>query len=200
MMKFRFALVLALLAGVVFVVSCGLKEVNDGPDPSNLVESADEGQDGDGEKYPFSPFPYEFSAQDLYGNPVSAETLGEKRIFFVHLWGSWCPPCIGEMPELAQVAAEYEATVGFLGLVDDYASNLDGVVQVTEASGVPLTFINVDDKTEGLAELRAMIQSGYVPTTIFIDGNGEMISEHIIGAHGKAYAEIIDGVLAQEGA
>ena len=70
-------------------------------------------------------FPYQFAAMDLYGNPIDERTLGEKEVYFVQYWGTWCPPCVGEMPELAELAYMYGDRVGFIGLDDDYKSNID---------------------------------------------------------------------------
>ena len=34
----------------------------------------------------------------------------------VNIWGSWCPPCRVEAPDLADVSAEYEGRVQFVGI------------------------------------------------------------------------------------
>jgi len=34
-------------------------------------------------------FPYSFLAEDLQGNPVTEETLGNKEIFLIYLWAVW---------------------------------------------------------------------------------------------------------------
>ena len=34
----------------------------------------------------------------------------------VNVWGSWCPPCFVEAPDLARVAREFEGRVQFLGI------------------------------------------------------------------------------------
>jgi thiol-disulfide isomerase/thioredoxin len=49
----------------------------------------------------------EFQAllDELRGTPV-----------VVNIWGSWCPPCAAEAPELAEVAREFEGQVQFIGV------------------------------------------------------------------------------------
>ncbi|MCL2632969.1 MAG: TlpA family protein disulfide reductase [Oscillospiraceae bacterium] len=140
-------------------------------------------------------FPFEFTAKDLYGNTVTQEALGEKQIFFVHLWATWCPPCIAEMPELAEIAQMYGDDVGFIALVDDYSSNLSGAKRIADSSNIPTSFIMVDAYTKGLEPLMNMLNTGYVPTTVIIDGNGIMLGEALIGAYGMAYAPVIDTFL-----
>jgi thiol-disulfide isomerase/thioredoxin len=34
----------------------------------------------------------------------------------VNIWGSWCPPCIVEAPDLAQVSAEFQGRAQFVGV------------------------------------------------------------------------------------
>jgi thiol-disulfide isomerase/thioredoxin len=43
--------------------------------------------------------------EELHGTPV-----------VVNFWGSWCPPCRVEAPELAEASKEYEGRVQFLGV------------------------------------------------------------------------------------
>lgn len=137
-------------------------------------------------------FPFEFVAQDIYGNTVTEDSLGEKELFFIHYWGTWCPPCINEMPEMAEIVKEYGDRVGFIGLVDDYSSNASGARKIMDDSGVPQSFFNVDADNGDLAELLKMVQSGYVPTTVIIDRNGNQVGEVLVGAYGRAYGEEID--------
>jgi len=139
------------------------------------------------------PFPFEFTAKDLYGNDVTAETLGEKEIFFLHLWATWCPPCVAEMGELAEIAEMYDENVGFLGLLSDYADNLRGAIRLTEQNNVG--FINIPDRTRGLEAALRMLSTGFVPTTVLIDKDGNIIGEPLIGAHGLGYAKYIDEAL-----
>jgi len=139
-------------------------------------------------------FPFSFTAKDLYGNTVTEESLGEKQLFFVHLWGTWCPPCIMEMPDLAVVAREYSDRVGFLGLLNDYSTNLEGAISINESANKPDTFITIDAWLPELNSLLELVQTGYVPTTVIFTSTGEMF-EPLIGAYGAGYAAILDEIL-----
>ena len=140
-------------------------------------------------------FPFNFTAQDLNGNLVTEESMGEKQLFFVHLWATWCPPCVVEMPDLADVVREYSDRVGFLGLLDDFSSNPEGAINIIEASDMPDSFINVDARNPELSGLLSMVQTGYVPTTVIFISNGEMF-EPLIGAYGAGYGAILEAILA----
>jgi len=140
-------------------------------------------------------FPFSFSTQDLFGNTVTEETIGEKQLFFVHLWGTWCPPCVNEMPELADIVREYEDRVGFIGLLDDFSSNPDGAINILEASEAPKSFINIEARLPELNDLLVVIsQTRAVPTTIIISTDGRM-TEPIAGALGARYAQVLDSIL-----
>jgi len=140
-------------------------------------------------------FPFKFTEVDIYGNTVTEETLGEKQLFFIHLWATWCGPCIYEMPDLAELAKAYGDDVGFLALLDDYDSNIAGARRIVEASGVPDNFISIDAYTPGMRELFELVNSGYLPTTAIIDPSGNLLEQQLIGAYGPEYAGILDRLL-----
>jgi thiol-disulfide isomerase/thioredoxin len=48
---------------------------------------------------------YEALITELRGAPV-----------VVNFWGSWCPPCTAEAPDLAKVSKEYEGRAQFVGV------------------------------------------------------------------------------------
>ena len=147
---------------------------------------------------PPSIFPLSFTTTDLFGNTVNETTLGEKRLFFVHLWGTWCPPCVAEMPELSEVAIMFEDEVGFIGLLDDFKSNKSRALDIKEVSGTPASFLNVDAHLPELAVLLNKLNTGFVPTTILIDGDGKMIGEPIVGARGLEYRTYIEDALNED--
>ena len=139
-------------------------------------------------------FPYWFTAMDLYGNPVNERTLGEREVFFVQYWGTWCPPCVGEMPELAELARMYGNRVGFIALLDDYDSNLDRAIQIVESSGIPNRFIMIDAHEPSASQILNLLKSGYVPTTVLISTDG--VGEQLIGSYGLGFAREIDKLLS----
>jgi thiol-disulfide isomerase/thioredoxin len=45
-----------------------------------------------------------FETTDLAGNTVRSEDIfGENALTMVNLWGTYCGPCIGEMPDLEEL-------------------------------------------------------------------------------------------------
>ncbi|MCL2698082.1 MAG: TlpA family protein disulfide reductase [Oscillospiraceae bacterium] len=174
---------LLLIAVLFLFASCGKEAENGGITPQAKPEIVSESS--------YFMLPYEFSATDLYGNTVTQETLGEKQVFFVHLWATWCGPCVRGMPDLAEAAQTYGDSVGFLGLVSDYDSNLDGAISIIESAGMPDSFIMIDANEPSAAHLREMVRTGFVPATVLITIDN-LSPEPLTG---RNYAELLDEVL-----
>jgi len=140
-------------------------------------------------------FPYKFTTEDIYGKQVTEKSLGEKELYFVHYFATWCPPCVKEMPDLAYIAKKYGNRVGFIGLLDDYDTNRAVAIRLVENAGIP--FIMVDAEHKDFKNLLKLVQSGYVPTTILIGRDGKIIGGQIVGSYGLDYAGFIEKALAQ---
>jgi len=140
------------------------------------------------------PFPFAFTTVDIYGNTVTEASLGAKQLYFVHYWGTWCPPCIAEKPDTAQIVRDYEDRVGFLMLLDDF-DNASGAKDVYSHAGFPdsASVITVCARSTFDAQHPVInwISTGFVPTTAIIDADGNML-EQLIGAHFERYAEYLD--------
>ncbi|MUP47410.1 TlpA family protein disulfide reductase [Gramella sp. BOM4] len=55
-----------------------------------------------GEK--ISPFKY----SDIYGNEISSESL-KGNVVVLNFWGTWCAPCIKEIPELNELVKKFKS-------------------------------------------------------------------------------------------
>lgn len=133
-----------------------------------------------------------FSAQDLHGNTVTNEIFAGKDLTVVNIWGTFCGPCINEMPELAAWSAEMPENVQIIGLVSDLysaddADTLDTALQICEATGV--TFTNIVAEDEFYALLSEVVG---VPTTLFVDGSGMIVGDPVVGANVPAYKSFVE--------
>ena len=52
----------------------------------------------------------DFSLKSLDGKTVSKDSL-KGEVVVLNFWASWCAPCMGEIPELKQVAANSKAKI-----------------------------------------------------------------------------------------
>ena len=50
---------------------------------------------------------------DMQGNQVSFASLNEKPVF-LNFWATWCPPCIAELPGIADLYEKYHGDVNFI--------------------------------------------------------------------------------------
>lgn len=138
-----------------------------------------------------------FEGTDLDGNSVSSEIFSQSKLTMVNVWATYCNPCLREMPELGELAAEYDAAeFQLIGIVSDVMEGTDQsqaerLVQQTGAN-YPHLLLNESIYYALLTDV-----SG-VPTTFFIDENGVVLGR-VVGAKEKSVWEgIINELLAAE--
>ncbi|MBR3747599.1 MAG: TlpA family protein disulfide reductase [Selenomonadaceae bacterium] len=128
-----------------------------------------------------------FNATDLDGKPVTNEIFAAKKITIVNIWGTFCPPCIGEMPELGEMAKNMPADAQLIGLVCDAESNSP---QIQEAKKIlrdaGANFVNIVPD-ENLMRFLNNVEA--VPTTIFVNSKGEIVGQMIVGADVEGYKD-----------
>lgn len=135
----------------------------------------------DGKKVP------SFSTVDLDGNTVTDDIFAEKDLTVLNVWGTYCGPCINEMPELGQWAEELPDNVQLIGLICDGYGNEDTAVQITEKAGANYLQLIAN---EDFAQFFETIVG--VPTTYFVDKNGNIVGEPIIGAYVEGYKNFVE--------
>ena len=126
-----------------------------------------------------STFPFEFVAEDLYGNTVTHASLGERDFFLLYFWATWCGSCIDSMPDLAALAHEFGERVGFVSLLEDFQFGKESAIQITEDLNIP--FFTMDIYNSDFETFTHFVDSGFVPTAAIIDTDGNMVGDMIIG-------------------
>ena len=66
-----------------------------------------------------------FSSADLDKNKITDEIFSAADVTVVNVWGTFCPPCIREMPELAEWQKSMPKNVQIIGIVCDVNSTDD---------------------------------------------------------------------------
>lgn len=134
----------------------------------------------------------DFSTVDIDGKPYTLDDMKDAKVVLVNFWEPWCGPCVGEIGDLARLYEEYKDQ-GFLILgVYSTEGQDEDVRSIITDNGVTYPVI----KSAGnMSEFMTM----YVPTTVFADGSGKIISaEPEIGAHSyDEWKAIIDDYLAK---
>ena len=139
-----------------------------------------------------------FLTEDVYGNEVGPEIFTQNKVTVVNIWGTYCGPCIEEMPELEEWYQDELAAgsgVGIVGIpIDVDSSTAYMAIDVMDDTGVTYPNLIVDD---GLYEM--FCQDLYcVPTTFIVDSNGEIIAGPIEGAYVDWYKNEVETYLELE--
>ena len=136
-----------------------------------------------------------FLTEDVYGNEVGPEIFTENKVTVVNCWGTYCAPCIEEMPELEEWYQEELAAgsgVGIVGLVIDVDSGTAYMAtDVMDETGVTYPNLIVD---EGLYEM--FCEDLYcVPTTFIVDQYGNIVGGPFEGAYVQGYKDAVENYL-----
>lgn len=136
------------------------------------AEEADHTDGSEGEK--LTPA-VDFNLTDQYGNTHTLSQYKGKTIF-LNFWGTWCPPCRAEMPDIQKLYEEFdqegEDALIILGVA---APNLgkekseDGIKTFLEENGY--TYPVLMDTEAGLFQTYGITS---FPTTIMIDRDGNL--------------------------
>ena len=141
----------------------------------------------------------EFSAETLEGETTTQEIFSRAELTIVNLWGTFCGPCISEMPTLGRLHEELD-NVQVLGIVLDCNDQFGGADpdQVAVAQDI-MTQTGATYPSLVLNESLAMIGMAnfqYIPTTLFVDKNGNLVGTEIVGALDEnGWRETIDARL-----
>ncbi len=133
----------------------------------------------------------DFCTYDLNGEEITNSIFAEKELTVVNIWGTFCAPCIEEMPELEELNKKYGEQIQFLGIVGDVegledTEHLKLAKTITEKAGVQFTNVVINDDFKDF-------MSGIIgfPTTIFVDNAGNIVGEPIVGSDIAATEEYI---------
>lgn len=135
-----------------------------------------------------------FNTITHYGAAVTQDIFTEADLTMVNIWGTFCSPCIREMPDLGELADEYaDKGVQIVGIVSDVTAAWNTDVElIIQETGADYTHLMVSQS------LWNSYLSGVqvVPTTVFVDSEGKQIGEVYTGSREKeAWAAIIEEML-----
>ena len=139
----------------------------------------------------------QFETTDLDGNPVKSEDLfRDNEITMVNLWGTWCPNCVNEMAELAQIHTRLqEKGCGIVGIEYEQMP----IEEVEEAARAIMTANGTNYPSVLMPADYVLFHSFlYYPTTLYVDSEGRILTFPIEGAAVDEYEAVIDKLLAGE--
>jgi len=142
-----------------------------------------------------------FTATDINGAPVTSEIFAKNKVTMLNIWGTFCGPCIREMPDLAKLDEANKANgVEVVGIVIDILDRKGNVDPRVKSSGEAIIkqtgadYTHIIPSKEMFSGVLKNVQA--VPTTIFVDSNGKQIGEAYLGSRSqKDWQKIIDQIL-----
>ena len=173
-------LLIVLLCMLLAVSACGKTEIRPAADESKSEEAAQA---------------LSFETTDLNGDAVSSEELfSSHKITMVNVMTTWCTYCVQELPELQELSETYEeqgcAVVGLL-----YDGTDDALIEtgrtLMEEAGAGYTVLCPWEGMESQIPVQAF------PTTFFVNSDGLIVGETILGADIASYTAQLDALLAQ---
>ena len=188
-----------MMAGAISACNAGNKTANESVSTESQVNSsesadskkADESKAADSKKEDVS-FP-EFSAKTVEGGEISNDVFKDSKLTVVNVWGSWCGPCVQEIPELQKLSENMkDKNVNVIGIAQDAGSNFQAVKEVLDKSKVTYQNIIPSGPTEDFVmSLQAF------PTTFFVDSQGKIVYAIQGSKNLEGFTQIVDDLLSK---
>lgn len=143
----------------------------------------------------------EFSAKDIYNKNITSEVFEDSEITMINIWGTFCGPCIREMPDLGVLSKNYEdKSFQIIGIVIDATNRkglpdskkMEAAKSIVKQTGADYLHIIPDSKLQN-----GILQDVFaVPTTIFVDKKGNQVGEIYTGSRSLSdWQKIVDNLL-----
>ena len=181
-----------LLAGVLMINSC-IK--NNGEDKQSSAEIKDDDDDDNIQVSNADVFPI-LNSESAIGNnaadfvwvdngkEIKFSEYTKGKYVLLNFWGTWCPPCRKEVPDLISIAKEMESKgLVVIGVAMERGHSIDKALRKVSKfwKNHNLTYpvvIGIQDIIDNYGGIEA------VPTTFLINNKGEIV-ESIQGAKSK---------------
>jgi thiol-disulfide isomerase/thioredoxin len=132
-----------------------------------------------------------FSLQDVEGKSRSI-TEWDGKTLVINFWATWCAPCRREIPMLNALSAARAAQgVAVIGIAVDLR---DKVVPYAKEVGINYPLLIGEE--DGLDAASAFgLGSIGLPTTVFVDATGRVVTAHLGELHADQADLIVDTIL-----
>lgn len=182
----------ALLLGLALLAGC-----------SDVEATGDAGYvSADGQLTEYEPAdrgePIVLEGEDLEGQPLSLADLRGKPVV-VNVWGSWCPPCRAEAPDLVAAAAELGDSASFVGINNRDSSTAQAQSFEREYGVEYPSFYSPDGRA--LLAFAGSLSPRAIPSTTILDSEGR-VAATIVGRVPSAttVTTLVETVIEEEAA
>lgn len=188
----RYILPMVLLA--ISLYGCSGKKTAETPTPEAVEETTEkaesqtnEGEESSKEQESENEDAVTFEGKDMDGNTISQTICENSKLTMINVWATYCNPCLNEMPELGELAGEYDSKdFQLIGIISDVLEgddeeNVSYAAELIEETGAdyPHLLLNESLYYGLLQDVTA------VPTTFFLNNKGEVL-DVVVGAMDKS--------------
>lgn len=124
---------------------------------------------------PGTVFP-DFSVKDLNGKPLSVGQY-KGKVVLVNFWGTWCPPCIAEMPDLLSAYNKYHSK-GFEVIGISMDEDKDKLERYLKVKDIPWPQNYEGKRWDNTLAQKYGVDS--TPTSYLLDRDGKIIARFTI--------------------
>lgn len=117
---------------------------------------------------------------DLEGKPLSTADFSGK-VVVINVWGSWCPPCRKEAPDLVTVQSETADVAQFVGI---NTRDLDRAPALAFDRTFEINYPSIFDPSGSQLLKFTDLPPGAIPSTLVIDREGR-VAARVIGPISK---------------
>ena len=194
------------LAALVSMAACGTGTADGSPDADAAPPSAssDTGAETDENEnrnvFAETAWGFQIDTVTLDGVSITEEAFQDNALTVLNVWGTWCPPCVDELPHLQEVSERFKnKNVQIVGVLQDGVTEpgvpdnaaIASAKTLLSAVGATYTMILPDETL--LMDFIGKMQ--YFPTTFFIDSTGETVRTEVGAKAADEWEAIIDEVL-----
>lgn len=130
--------------------------------------------------------------QDMTGQVYQTDVFADYDLTIINVWATWDNPCITQMPELAKLDTVLPENVNLISICMDANENQVLAQEIMDYCNTSYPVLLPSDSLE--EDVLQHITS--VPTTFFVDHNGEIVGEPLVGVVGKS-DEIVSVMLEE---
>ncbi len=104
-------------------------------------------------------------------NSYLKDLVAKKGYTLIGFWGTWCGPCLKELPNLAEVYKDYGSKVSFLSVAFD--SDLEKIAPIMQKNGITWSQYFLTKTQEKSQAEKFSINS--FPTFMLLDNKGQVV-------------------------
>lgn len=129
----------------------------------------------------------QFNAKDINNKNITEAVFKDSKVTMINVWGTFCGPCINEMPDLGKLSSYYDKSdFQIIGIVIDGVNRkgspdakiINSAKTIVEKTGADYLHIIPDSNL-----LYGVLSQIYaVPTTFFVNSKGQIIGHAYTGS------------------